>query len=142
MSEEKKMNEEMLNGADLKDIMAAKAEPVDNEELEATAGGGTGLHFSGAGTGKKPQPKRPEEPVRPTRYRIWRAAVSIVDDVPGSYLALRSRPSSNNAYEIPGIRITAGTVFNVDPNETSGNFIYAKYNGVEGWVTKRFARLL
>lgn len=52
------------------------------------------------------------------------------------YLALRSAPAYDYRNEIA--KIVNGTAFQIKPGQTSGKYVYACLNGLEGWVNSGY----
>lgn len=60
----------------------------------------------------------------------------VVANVKTGYLALRSAPSYDYRNEIA--KIVDGTAFQINPAQTSGDYAYARFNGMEGWVNSKY----
>ena len=53
-----------------------------------------------------------------------------------NYLALRSQASYSDSNEIA--KLMKGTQFEVKPGKTQGSYVWARYNGIEGWVNSQY----
>lgn len=52
------------------------------------------------------------------------------------YLALRSFPTYDPRNEIA--KIVDGTAFQIKPDKTNGDYVYAYFNGNNGWVNSKY----
>lgn len=66
--------------------------------------------------------------------------LTAVPNVESGYLALRSRPSYNEANEIA--EIYPGSYFSVNTFRWNGSYVWARYNGIQGWVNADFITIL
>ena len=108
----------------------ADIKKLNDQDLDSIAGGvgGTGLAAgSVSGTGIA------YDGVSGTGLTSWKWAAA---NVRTGYLALRSAPSYDYRNEIA--KITDGTAFQVRPDETSGDYVYSRFNGMEGWVNSKY----
>ncbi len=60
----------------------------------------------------------------------------VVANVKTGYLALRSSPSYDYRNEIA--KIVNGTAFQIKPDETRREYVYAYFNGLKGWVNSNY----
>ena len=58
----------------------------------------------------------------------------VVSNVSAGYAAMRSDPSNNEGNII--LRIGNGVSFLIDKGRTWGNYIWARWNNQEGWVSR------
>ena len=56
----------------------------------------------------------------------------VMSDPGEGYLALRSDPSVSADNEVA--RLVSGTAFQIQPDNTNGEYVYAYFNGMNGWV--------
>ena len=64
----------------------------------------------------------------------------VIANVKTGYLALRSYPSYDDSNIIA--RIENGVSFLVSYDRTSGEYVWASYNGMDGWVNKKYTASL
>lgn len=57
-------------------------------------------------------------------------------NVKTGYLALRSAPSYDYRNEIA--KIVDGTSFQIKSDQTAGDYVYARFDGMEGWVNSKY----
>ena len=93
-----------------KEIDMEKMEKMNDQELGAIAGG------TGA-------------PVDPG----WKWVKASVNT---GYLALRSFPTYDPGNEV--VKIVNGTAFQIKPDKTNGDYVYAYFNGNYGWVNSKY----
>ena len=108
----------------------ADIKKMNDQELDNIAGGvgGTGLAAGGvSGSGIA------SDGVSGHGITGWKWVVAKVKT---GYLALRSAPSYDYRNEIA--KIVDGTAFQIKPDETSGDYVYARFNGMEGWVNSKY----
>ncbi len=67
----------------------------------------------------------------------WRTAFCCVES---GYLAIRSYASYDDSNELASIN--QGEVFSVDTSRWSGSYVWANYNGIQGWVNADFCTIL
>lgn len=67
----------------------------------------------------------------------WRPATPCVRT---GYLAIRRQPTYDDSNELGAIY--NGEIFNVNMNKWNKNYIWASYNGTQGWVNSDYLTLL
>lgn len=60
----------------------------------------------------------------------------VLANVNTGYLALRSHPAYDFRNEIA--KIVNGTAFQIKPDQISGDYVYAYFNGLRGWVNANY----
>ena len=65
----------------------------------------------------------------------WKWVTANVDK---DYLALRSAPAYDSRNEIS--RLVSGTAFQILPDKKDGDYVYAYFNGDEGWVNSKYIK--
>ena len=65
----------------------------------------------------------------------WKWVTAHVDK---DYLALRSAPAYDSRNEIS--RLVSGTAFQILPDKKDGDYVYAYFNGDEGWVNSKYIK--
>ncbi len=88
----------------------AGLEKMSDQDLEQIAGGVGG----------------PDEPG-------WKWAMANVDT---GYMALRAFPVYDQRNE--KAKIVSGTAFQIKPDQTDGEYVYACFNGEKGWVNSKY----
>lgn len=88
----------------------AGMEKLDDMDLLNVAGGVTGGS------------RGSEEPV-------WKWVMANVTE---GYVALRTAPVNDFSNEVS--RLVNGTAFQIRPDKTDGDYVYAYFNGQEGWI--------
>jgi len=68
----------------------------------------------------------------------WRQAKPNVKS--GTYLAIRSKTSYNESNELGSIY--NGQIFSVNTNIQENGYIWAYFNGIEGWVNASYVTFL
>lgn len=73
--------------------------------------------------------------IQDTDQRRWKWVMANVNT---GYLPLRSDPSYNKTNEKD--RLVSGTAFQILPEKTQGEYVYAYFNGQEGWVHSNYIK--
>ncbi len=64
----------------------------------------------------------------------------VVCNVEKNYLALRSAPEYK--FENEKVKIYPGTAFEIRTDKKSGVYVWARFNGTEGWVNGNYVKTL